>query len=191
MPELADDFCRLLQDVRGGSEDAVWELINEFGEAVRRAVRRALNQKLRSKFDSMDFVQLVWGSLFRARDKLERFERPEELARYLVVMARNKVGMEHRRQLGGVKRNVSREESLDQMLDHPGHEPVSPEPTPVDTAIARERWNRLLQDQPRHRRLIIQLRLQGYSNQDIANALHLDESTVRSFLKKLLATIAP
>ena len=86
MPELADDFCQLLREVRNGSEDAVWALINEYGDAVREAVRNRLNQELRSKFDSMDFVQLVWGSVFRARDKLERFERPEELVGYLVVL---------------------------------------------------------------------------------------------------------
>jgi RNA polymerase sigma-70 factor (ECF subfamily) len=191
MPQLLDDFCQLLQQVRSGSEDAVWELINEYGDAVRQAVRHRLNQKLRSKFDSMDFVQLVWGSLFRARDKLERFERPEELVKYLVVMARNKVGMECRRQLQAVKRNVAREQSLDQLMDQPGEELAGSQPTPVDTAIARERWNRLLEGQPRHRRLIIQLRLQGYTNQDIARALHLDESTVRCFLKRLLATVSP
>jgi RNA polymerase sigma factor (sigma-70 family) len=191
MPDLADDFCHMLEQVRSGSEDAVWELINEFGDAVREAVRHRLSHKLRSKFDSMDFVQLVWGSLFRARDKLEQFERPEELVKYLAVMARRKVGMERRRQMEAIKRNIDRELSLEQLMDHPDQELASAHPAPIDTAIARERWDRLLEGQPRHRRLIIQLRLQGYTNQDIANALHLDESTVRCFLKRLLATVTP
>ena len=99
MEEWDDNFTSLIRRVREGSEDAAWELVDQYGEAIRRAVRRALNERLRSKFDSLDFVQIVWNSLFRVRDKLDRFDRPEELTAYLVTMARNKVGMEVRRRL--------------------------------------------------------------------------------------------
>jgi RNA polymerase sigma factor (sigma-70 family) len=186
MSELKEDFCHLIQQVRDGSEDAAWELVNQFGESVRRAVRRALNEKMRSKFDSLDFVQLVWGSLFRVRDKLERFERPEQLAAYLVAMARNKVGMEIRRQLVAAKHNIAREQSLDQLTAQGGSQLVSRQPMPIEVAIARERWNRLLQGQPHHYRKIILLRLRGYTYQGIAEVVHLDECTVRRFLKRLL-----
>ena len=118
MPELTDwdnDFCGLMQRVGEGSEDAAWELVDQYGEAIRRAVRRMLNERLRSKFDSLDFVQIVWNSLFRVRDKLDQFDRPEELTAYLVTMARNKVGMEVRRRLMTEKYNVKHEESLEQL----------------------------------------------------------------------------
>jgi RNA polymerase sigma factor (sigma-70 family) len=186
MPELQEDFRHLMQQVRDGSEDAAWDLVNQFGEAIRRAVRRALDTRLRSKFDSVDFVQLVWGSLFRVRDKLDRFDRPEELAAYLAIMARNKVGMEIRRRLLAEKRNVAREQSLDQLTARGSPELVSRQPTPVEVAIARERWDRILQGQPPHYRQIIHLRLQGYTYQGIADAVRLDECTVRRFLKRLL-----
>jgi RNA polymerase sigma factor (sigma-70 family) len=188
MPELQEDFCHLMQQVRKGSEDAAWELVNRFGESIRRAVRRALNEKMRSKFDSMDFVQLVWGSLFRERDKLDKFECPAHLATYLVAMARHKVGMEIRRQIGGAKRNLAREQSLNRLAAQGNSQLVSRQPAPIEVAIARERWNHLLQDQPRHYRKIILLRLRGYTYQGIADAVHLDECTVRRFLKRLLHT---
>jgi RNA polymerase sigma-70 factor (ECF subfamily) len=186
MPELKENFCDLMRQVREGSEDAAWELVNRFGESIRRAVRRALNEKMRSKFDSLDFVQLVWGSLFRVRDKLDQFERPEHLAAYLVAMARHKVGMEIRRQMIGAKRNLAREQSLDRLTAQGESQLVSRQPMPAEVAIARERWNNLLRDQPRHYRKIILLRLRGYTYQGIADAVHLDECTVRRFLKKLL-----
>jgi RNA polymerase sigma-70 factor (ECF subfamily) len=141
---------------------------------------------MRSKFDSLDFVQLVWGSLFRVRDKLDQFERPEHLAAYLVAMARHKVGMEIRRQMIGAKRNLAREQSLDRLTAQGESQLVSRQPMPAEVAIARERWNNLLRDQPRHYRKIILLRLRGYTYQGIADAVHLDECTVRRFLKKLL-----
>ena len=54
-------------------------------------MRRVLSPELRSKFDSLDFVQWVWLSFFRVRDKADRFERPEHLVKFLAGMARNKV----------------------------------------------------------------------------------------------------
>jgi RNA polymerase sigma factor (sigma-70 family) len=186
MPGLQDDFSCLMQQVRGGSEDAAWELVNRFGESIRRAVRRALSEKLRSKFDSLDFVQLVWGSLFRVRDRLDQFERPEQFAAYLVAMARNKVGMEVRRRMVAAKRDVAREQSLSQLPALGQSQLVSRQPPPDEVAIARERWNHLVQNQPRHYRKIILLRLQGHTYQSIAEIVQVDECTVRRFLKKLL-----
>lgn len=184
------DFHDLMRRVREGSEDAAWQLVNEYGESIRRAVRRALNDRLRSKFDSLDFVQVVWNSLFRARERLERFNHPGELAAYLIAMARNKVGMEVRRRLMTEKHYVGNEQSLDQLCAGGSHDIASRQPSPIDVALAREQWDRILQDQPPHYRKIILLRLQGHTYQSIADAVHLDECTVRRFLKKLLHTTA-
>jgi RNA polymerase sigma factor (sigma-70 family) len=184
-------FHSLIAQVRDGSEEAAWDLVSQYGEAIRRAVRRALNERMRSKFDSLDFVQIVWSSLFRVRDKLDRFDRPEELTAYLVTMAQNKVGMEVRRRLMTQKYNVGHEESLDQRQDKGYSEVASRQPAPIDVAIAHEQWDHLLQDQPPHYREIIQLRLQGHTYQAIADTVHVDECTVRRFLKRLLQSTIP
>jgi DNA-directed RNA polymerase specialized sigma24 family protein len=55
----------------------------------------------------------------------------------------------------------------------------------MELAIAKERWNQLISSSPDHYRQIIQFRLQGRTCQEIADALRLDESTVRRFLKRL------
>jgi RNA polymerase sigma factor (sigma-70 family) len=184
--EPDNNFRDLVRRVREGSEDAAWDLVNQYGEAIRRAVRRVLNDRLRSKFDSLDFVQLVWNSFFRVRDKAERFDRPEELAAYLVAMARNKVRMEVRRRLMTKKYNVQHEQSLDQLQADGCPNMPDRQSGPVDVAIAREQWDRLLDDQPAHYRQIIHLRLQGHTCQSIADTIHVDECTVRRFLKRLL-----
>jgi RNA polymerase sigma factor (sigma-70 family) len=185
MTEHDNDFCGLMQRVGEGSEDAAWELVTQYGEDIRRAVRRVLNTRLRPKFDSLDFVQLVWSSFFRVRDKCDRFNRPEELAAYLVVMARNKVGMEVRRRLMTEKYNVRHEQAFDRLNDE---DMACRQPAPIDVAIAHEQWDQMLKDQPAHYQRIIQLRLQGHTCQDIGKSVHLDERTVRRFLKKLLHT---
>ncbi|HUT09618.1 MAG TPA: sigma-70 family RNA polymerase sigma factor [Thermoguttaceae bacterium] len=183
-------FRALIRDVCEGSEDAAWELVERYGDAIHRAVRRALNRRLRPKFDSIDFVQLVWSSFFRNRAKLKQFNQPKEMAAFLAAMARNKVGMEVRRRLMTEKYNVNRERSLNEPALQVEAERVASHVSPEETAIARERWNQLLEGQPQHYRQIIRLRLEGRTYQDIADSLHLAESTVRRFLKKLFREMA-
>ncbi|MHB1034074.1 MAG: RNA polymerase sigma factor [Pirellulales bacterium] len=185
MAEYEDDFCGLMRLVSNGSEDAAWQLVTRYGEDIRRAVRRVLNVKLRPKFDSLDFVQLVWKSFFRARGNCDRFHRPEELAAYLAAMARNKVGMETRRRLATKKHDVQQEQSLVQFR---AEEMAGRQPAPIDIAIAHEQWEQMLKDQPAHYRRIIHLRLQGHTCHDIGKAVRLDERSVRRFLTKLLHT---
>ena len=181
-----DHFRNLLRRMREGSEEAAWELVEHYGDAIRRAVRRALHERLRSQFDSLDFVQIVWKSFFRARDAMDRFNSPAELAAYLAAMARNKVGMEFRRRLLTEKYNVNRERSLDAEKAMGTRGVTDRGPGPVDVAIARERWAGLMRSQPAHYRQIIQQRLQGHTCREIADSLHVAECTVRRFLKKLL-----
>jgi RNA polymerase sigma factor (sigma-70 family) len=183
MSDYEKDFDCLMQSVCLGSEEAAWQIVDRYGEDIRQAVRRVLNYRLRPKFDSLDFVQLVWNSFFRVREKCDRFHRPEELVAYLLAMARNKVGMEIRRRLMSEKYNIRRELPFDVLRDE---ELWSHDPPPMDVAVAQERWENMLKKQPSHYRKIIQLRLQGYTFQDIGKAVHLDERSVRRFLQKLL-----
>lgn len=174
-----------MDQVSQGSEEAAWQLVEQYGERIRRAVRCLLNQRLRSKFDSMDFVQLVWSSLFRAKGNLDRFDRPEELAAFLMTMARNKVGMEVRRRLLTAKYNVNRETSLEAGGHGVQAEVLGSTPEPIEVAIARERWQGIVEERPEQHRLIIKFKLEGYTLQQIAEKLGISERTVRRFLHKL------
>jgi RNA polymerase sigma-70 factor (ECF subfamily) len=179
-----EEFQGLMERVREGSEEAAWELVERYGDAVRRAVRRALNARLRPKFDSLDFVQLVWLSFFRQSEHALRFTQPAELVAFLAKMATNKVGLEVRRRLLTQKYNVNRESPLEQSVAEEVRV-CDRQPAGIDVAIAREQWDRIVSGQPQGYRKIIQLRLQGLTNQEIADRLHIAQSTVRRFLKKL------
>jgi RNA polymerase sigma factor (sigma-70 family) len=188
MIQCDDHFRELMDRVRNGSEDAARELVDQYGDDIRRAVRRALNDRLRSKFDSLDFVQIVWNSLFRVRDELGRFNCPEQLVGYLVAMAQNKVGLEGRRRLMTKKHGVKRERPLEVLESEDEIDSSGGQPDPIDVAIAHEQWDHLLEGQPQSHRQIIQLRLHGHTCQEIADAMHVDERTVRRVLKRLLST---
>jgi RNA polymerase sigma factor (sigma-70 family) len=178
-----------MDQVRGGSEEAAWELVQEYGEAIRRAVRRALNHKFRSKFDSLDFVQIVWKSFFRERDNLDRFDRPQDLVAFLIGVARNKVQMEARR-FTAAGHDVRRELEDDGAHGTEAMKALPDQrPAPIEVAIARERWDRLLQAQPAECRQIVQMRLQGHSFEEIGTALHVNKGLVWRILRRLLRKI--
>src|ERR1051326_6827453 len=75
-------FRALMRAAEGGSEEAARELYETYVKYVLRCVRHRLWHRLRSKFDSQDFVQQVWASFFDDRGSLPEFETREDLIAY-------------------------------------------------------------------------------------------------------------
>jgi RNA polymerase sigma factor (sigma-70 family) len=185
MSDSDKDFKRLMEGLRNGDEDAARELVQLYGESLRRAVRRVLSVKLQSKFDSIDFVQIVWKSFFCMDYDGLRVDSPKDLAEFLIGMARNKVRDESRKRLRLLRYDVRRERDLGGLVENQHPADDSQQPIPVDVAIARERWEELLRGQPEHCREIVRLKLCGHGCHSVAEKLDLDEETVRRYLKKL------
>jgi len=183
MSLTADEFRSLLERLRSGSEDAVSELLEEYGAQVLRVIRRRLNQSLRSKFDSQDFSQAVWKSFFENRAEIASFKTPQDLAKFLQAIAAKKVLGEFRRFHGTEKHDLSREElSVDENDDRL---PRSRQPTPSHVVANREEWERLNQNQPTQYRRLLKMRGEGVAYAEIAEKLQLDEKTVRRVIKRL------
>jgi RNA polymerase sigma-70 factor (ECF subfamily) len=174
-----------MQQVRAGSQEAAWELIERYGPHIQRAVRRRLHASLRSKFDSIDFVQSVWASFFTSRNQAVQFDTPESLIAFLAALARNKVVDEFRRRVQTEKHDITRERALHEDIDVSPESVPGPEATPSQVAVARERWNRLVDQQPEHYRQIIQLRFEGKTQEEIAREIGVNERTVRKILERL------
>jgi DNA-directed RNA polymerase specialized sigma24 family protein len=92
MADTGDDFRELLHRVCEGSEDAARELVTKYEPSLRRAIRRVFPKELRSKFDSLDMVQVVLGSFFRKRGQRDDIETPAQLAAFLAGVAENGCG---------------------------------------------------------------------------------------------------
>ena len=58
------EFVALLDRARAGDDAATARLLGAFEADVRLMVRVRLPKALRSRFDTMDFVQAVWQSVF-------------------------------------------------------------------------------------------------------------------------------
>jgi RNA polymerase sigma factor (sigma-70 family) len=184
MNESASSFHTLLNEIGEGSEDAVGRFLELYGDHLYRAVRRRLNRALRPKFDSEDFVQAVWASFFRDRAQLARFDKEGELIAFLTRLASNKVVDECRRRLHAQKTNVNRERSLDDEAQTDGVLPGR-EPTPSQVAIGKERWEQMTDGLPSHYRRLLDLRVAGETQEEIAKKLGVNEKTVRRVLQKV------
>lgn len=185
MPDEQCQFTTLMEQLRHGSQDAAWELVELYGRFIRRVVRRTLDRKLRPKFDSLDFVQAAWASFFRRRDRFHKFATPENPIAFLATVARNKVIDENRRRLGAAKHDVRREQSLyDSDVESESLADNGPRASQV--AFAREQWEAMLHRQPRRYQRIVEMRLAGFAFKEIGATLGISERTARRVIDSLL-----
>ena len=95
---LETEIPDLIARAREGDEEAIRHLLSAFEEELRIMVRGRLPKKLRTHFDSMDFVQSVWQSFFSdLRSRPLEFANVHHLRAFLAGVVRNKVYEQHRR----------------------------------------------------------------------------------------------
>jgi RNA polymerase sigma factor (sigma-70 family) len=174
----------LLARIRAGDESAAHELLTRYEAQVRLVVRRQLPRLLRSRFDSLDFLQSVWGSFFRRmKAGPGEFEDPRSLVAFLARAAKNKVIDEYRR-AASKKGNMRREEPLWLDGSHP-RELVGEADSPSEIVEAREELGRLLDMVPEDRQVMVRLKVEGLSTREIGERLNVSERTVRRVLEDL------
>jgi RNA polymerase sigma-70 factor (ECF subfamily) len=168
--------------VQQGSQEASRELAETYGSHVRRAVRQRLRRQLRSRYDSLDFVQNVWASFFCDPTNAPAIETPAQLVAYLCRLAHNKVIDEIRRSQTQ-KADVDREQHIDRRDEYA---PVyGRDPTPSAVAVFHERYDALVTRQPEDISRAAQLRFEGATYEEIAEKMNVSERHVRRTLNRL------
>lgn len=182
--EPESDIPHFLRRIADGDQDAARELLRRYESEVRLVVRRQLPRLLRSRFDSLDFLQSVWGSFFvRVRGGAPEFEDSRHLVAFLARAAKNKVIDEYRR-AGSRKADMHREEPLWGDGEGP-RELTAPGDTPSQVAEAHEALGRLRDLLPQERHLLLELKAQGLSSREIGDRLGISERTVQRVLEDL------
>lgn len=177
------DIRELLARIKNGDEEAARELLSRYESKVRLVVRRQLPRLLRSRFDSIDFLQSVWGSFFhRIQTESNDLNEEENLIAFLAWAARNKVIDEYRR-AATQKQNIHREESIESRGNR--ETTLASGDTPSELAQAHETFDRLSHLLPEDRRVILELKAAGYSCGEIGDRLGLSERTVQRVLEEL------
>ena len=187
------DLAQRMAQVKGGDEAALRELLEGFENEVRMVVRGYLPRALRSQFDSMDFVQAVWQSVFTGeRLDLERFENPRHLLGYLASIARNKVYQEHRRQTNQ-KYNIARKEPL---FIRKGNREIprdvaATDPSPSQDVQARDCLAQILRGRTPLEQKVVDLRSQQLTYKEIGEQLNLHEGFVRRIVDSIRQRMEP
>ena len=184
--EGESDVPAFLARIQAGDEDAARELLSRYEAEVRLVVRRQLPRLLRSRFDSLDFLQSVWGSFFRrvrSGHGPAEFEDSRHLVAFLARAAKNKVIDEYRR-AASRKQDMHREEPLWTEGNRPKDLPADID-SPSEVAQAREAFGRLCDLLPEERRDILELKAEGLSSKDIGDRLGISERTVQRVLEDL------
>jgi RNA polymerase sigma factor (sigma-70 family) len=178
------DVGGFLARIQAGDEEAARELLERYEPEVRLVVRRQLPRLLRSRFDSLDFLQSVWGSFFRkVRTGPAEFEDARHLVAFLARAAKNKVIDEYRR-AASRKQDMHREEPIWGDSETPRELPANLD-TASEVAEAREAFGRLRDLLPEERHSILELKAEGLSSKDIGTKLGISERTVQRILEEL------
>ena len=168
MPDESE-FEVLLSRVAGGSESAVWELLERYSKNILRTVRRRLPAEIRSKVDSIDIVQSVWKSFLRRSDQFGAFATSDQLIAYIASMARTKVYETHRhytkKECRSIRREVSRNDCDSVQKTAPLGWSASHidrrTDTPSAIVQAQESWQCAIQRHGGRLEQIVQLKLSG------------------------------
>jgi RNA polymerase sigma factor (sigma-70 family) len=178
-------FIDLLNRTRSGDQEAAGELVKEYEPEIRRAARmRLTDPQLRRIVDSIDICQSVFGRFFRsASEGAFELERPEQLLVMLVLMTRNRVIDEYRKQTAA-KRSGGEVNDLicaDEVVeDSPG-----PRTAALERELLTEVRSRLSQDEL----MIADRRGAGLSWEEISAELNESAESLRKRLQRALQRV--
>lgn len=177
-------FSQLIENLENQQDWAVQELVDRYGNHILRVVRRHLGQKLRIRFDSEDFLQAVWATLFVKPSAFAHIENEAQLKAYLTQIAFHKVIDERRANTLTQKRDLNREFSLNGM-DSQAQQPRNTDATPSQHLMADEELQKIQAELPEKLQWMIDCRLQGMTFHAIAEQGGVHERTVRRVFERV------
>lgn len=191
-----------LKRLQAGHDDAMPQLWERFAGRVRLLARRRLPDNLRRVADEEDVVVDVFASLCRgaAAGRFNQVSDRHDLWLLLIGLTKQKSADQQRWLLrekrgGGMTRGDS--VFTDRQASNPGFASLeSREPDPAELAEIQERFERLLSEL-RHDtvRAVARLRIEAYSNEEIAAQLGLPlrsvERKVQLIRQKWIEIIEP
>ena len=183
MAEPLDD--RELIDLwRGGDQQAARQIYERYIERLLPLARRRLGRKISGRIDAEDVLQSVFRTFFQ-RAQAGRFQVEDEhdlcklLVRITVHKTLRRIAAET-----AAKRDPDREEggaaSQDCLADL-----LSREPTPEEAIDFLDQLEHLLHQLRPQEREILQLRLQGCTNDEVAKKLGTYDRRIRRTIERI------
>lgn len=179
------DLLRLLQ---AGNDEAAEAIFERYAERLTRLARSRLAVKLASRIDAEDIVQSAYRSFFvAAREGRFHAERGGDLWRLLVEVTLHKLYRQAAHH-GAQRRAIACEVPIDNTTAA-----LIAEATPDEAAAAADELEAILRQLSERGRQALELRLQGYEHEEIAEKMKCGERSVRRWLanaRRIMATRA-
>lgn len=173
-----EEFSELLQRAARGDSEAQHAICRQYERQVRIVARVLLGPQLRSHLDSTDVMQSVHHSLLMGI-KYDRFDiaSPAKLVALACTLARRKVARKwrlHRRQ---VRHGPPAGDSdyLCNTLSAIANRPIGP----VEAAEFNDLLGRLCESMNVMERKMLEMRLDGYTNGEVAATLGIHPAAIR------------
>jgi RNA polymerase sigma-70 factor (ECF subfamily) len=172
---------------RRGDQDAARQIVERYVDRLLHLARGRISQRLASRVDPEDIVQSVFRTFFmRVKDGKFVFADQDDLCKLLVRITLHKT----LRQVAfhkAAKRDPSQEtdqgdhhrEQLLALLDS--------EPTPETTVTFLDQLEHFLAQLLPQERQILEMRMQGYSNDEIAKKLGVYDRKIRRVIEHIRA----
>jgi RNA polymerase sigma-70 factor (ECF subfamily) len=186
VPEPPDDW--LLGELsRGGNEEAARRLFDEYVDRLLALARAHLSQRLAQRVDPEDVVQSVFRTFFgRVKDGRFHIQGRDDLCKLLTTITLHKVLRQvnfHR----AAKRNPQQEAARGDWSREDLVNLLTREPSPEVTIAFLDQLEHLVGRLRPREREILDLRLQGYTNEEIAARLGTYERAVRRDFERVKA----
>lgn len=195
---MEDDVTRWLHGLAAGDEQAVQEIWNRYYVQLVNHARRKLTPGRLRDADEEDIALSAFHSFYRGATsgRFPRLEDRHDLWKLLLVITARKASKSVRRATrtkrgGGQVRGESVFVAGDQKqgtIDAA----MGAEPTPEFAAAAAEEYRSLMDQLPDETfRELAELKLEGYTNEEIADRLNCSPRTVERKLNRIRETWSP
>jgi RNA polymerase sigma factor (sigma-70 family) len=184
MSDDATDDRELVEKFKAGSESAATELFDRYCEKLMGLARRRIGQRMVSRIDPEDVIQSAFRTFFsRVRNDEFTFEGQSDLFKLLVRLTVNKTlrQIAHHR---AAKRDPGKEAGQGSSTDDVFRALAASEPSPdVEVALVEE-FERFLSQFSAFDRKVLEMKLDGHSTAEIAEALGSYERKIRRVLER-------
>ncbi len=175
-----------IERARQGDQQAWQVLFDECYPKIVRVIRRRMSRPLRSLYDSTDIANEVMKSLAAKFDQID-FTSIDGLRAYLIRAAEMKL-VDGYRHGHAMKRDISRTQAAFPGDDLGQFEIADHGPTASQVAVASESEESLLRVEGNDERAIIELKMQGFTNNEVSKATGWHLRKVERFLERLRGT---
>jgi RNA polymerase sigma-70 factor (ECF subfamily) len=171
---------------RANDQDAARQLVDRYLDRLVALAKKRLSQKLAGRVDPEDIVQSVFRTFFyRAQQGKFEIKDQDDLCKLLMRITVHKVLKQVEHHTAG-KRDAHLETAQgDRSVDRL-HELLSREPTPEAEVLFLDQLEHLLNQLRPKERKILEMRMQGYSNEEIMKELSIDhDRTIRRVIERV------